>query len=75
MALEHHDFISDAVAKNAVSRLPPGKNPMVVIPLGLVPKRGTITFRLTVNMRYVNRHLREKVFKFEGLNKDLAALA
>jgi hypothetical protein len=31
-------------------------------------------FRLAVNMRYVNRHLGRKVFKFEGL-KDLSDLA
>jgi hypothetical protein len=40
----------------------------------VVPKRGNNKFRLTVNMRYVNRHLGKKVFKFEGL-KDLADLA
>ena len=47
---------------------------MVVSPLGVVPKRGTDKFRLTVNMRYVNKHLGKKAFKFEGL-KDLADLA
>ncbi len=50
--------------------LPPGKKPVVVSPLGVVLKRGTDKFRLTVNMRYVKRHLGNKVFKFEGL-KDL----
>ncbi len=40
----------------------------------MVPKRGTDKFRLTVNMRYVNKHLGKKAFKFEGL-KDLADLA
>jgi hypothetical protein len=39
-----------------------------------VPKRGTDKFRLTLNMRYVNKHLRKKAFKFEG-PKDLADLA
>jgi hypothetical protein len=57
-----------------VTRLPPGKKPMVVSPLGVVPKRKTNKFRLAVNMRYVNQHLGKKVFKFEGL-KDLADLA
>ncbi len=47
---------------------------MVVRPLGVVPKRGTGKFRLTVNLRYVKRHLGKKFFKFEGL-KDLADLA
>ena len=37
-------------------------------------KRGTDKFRLTVDMRYVNRHLGKKVFKFERL-KILADLA
>jgi hypothetical protein len=76
--LEHHEIVSGAVAEmmaeNAVTRLPPGEKPMVVSPLGVVPKRGTNKFRLTVNLRYVNRHLGKKVFKFEGL-KDLADLA
>ena len=54
-----------------MTRLPPGEKPMVVSPLGVVPKRGNNGFRLTVNMRYVNRHVGKKVFKFEG-QKDLA---
>ncbi len=37
----------------------------------MVPKARTGKFRLTVNMRIVNRHPGEKAFKFEGL-KDLA---
>ena len=75
---EHRDFVSSAVAEmlaaNVVTLLPPGEKPRVVSPLGVVPKRGTDKFRLTVNMIYVNRHLGRKVFKFEGL-KDLADLA
>ena len=62
------------LAAHAVTMLPPGDKPMVVSPLDVVPKRGTAKFRLTVNMRYANRHLGKKVFKFEGL-KDLADLA
>ena len=76
--MEHQEFVSEAVsetlAKRAMTRLPPGKKPMVVSPLGVVPKRGTNKFRLTINMRYVNRHLGKKVYKFEG-QKDLADLA
>ena len=53
-ALEHHEFVSGAVAEmlaeNAVTRLPPGEKPLVVSPLGVVPKRGTNKFRLTVNI-------------------------
>ena len=77
-ANDHRDFVSTAVsemlASNAVTLLPPGERPTVVSPLGAVPKRGTDKFRLTVNMRYVNRHLGRKVFKFVGL-KDLSDLA
>jgi hypothetical protein len=77
-AMEHHQLVSGAVsemmAEGVVTRLPPGEKPMVVSPLGVVPKRGNNKFRLTVNMRYVNRHLGNKVFKFVGL-KDLADLA
>ncbi len=46
----------------------------MVSPLGVVPKAGTGKFRLTVNMWFVNRHLGDKVFKFEGL-KDLVDMA
>ncbi len=42
--------------------------------MGVVRKPRTYEFRLTVNMRYVNRHVGSKAFKFEGL-KDLADLA
>ena len=63
-ALEHHEFVYGAVAEmladNAVTMLPPGKNPTVVSPLGMVPKRGSNKFRLTVNMRFVNWHLGKK---------------
>ncbi len=76
--MEHPEFVSGAIAEmlaeNAVTELPPGEKPTVVSPLGVVPKRGTNKFRLTVNTRHVNRHLGKKVFKFEGL-KDLADLA
>ncbi len=75
-ANEHHDFVSSAVveilAVNVVTLLPPGEKPAVVSPLRMVLKRGTDKFLLTVNMRYDNRHLGNKVFKFEGL-KDLTA--
>jgi hypothetical protein len=77
-AVEHSDFVSGAVeemlAADAVTLLPPGVKPLVASPLGVVPKRGTDKFRLTVSMRYFNKHLGKKDFKFEGL-KDLADLA
>ena len=76
--LEHREFVSGAVAgmlaADAVTLLPPGEKPWVVSPLGVVPKAKTGKFRLTVNMRFVNRHLGDKTFKFGGL-KDLADLA
>jgi hypothetical protein len=47
---------------------------MVVSPLGVLRKRGAAKLRLTVNIRYVNRHLGKKAFKIEEL-KDLAFMA
>ncbi len=75
-ANEHYDFVYSAVvemlASTDVTLLIPGEKPAAVSPLAVVLKRGMDKFRLTVNMRYVNRHLGNKVFKFEGL-KDLTA--
>ena len=45
---------------------------MVVSPIRVNPKKKK--YRLTVNLRYVNRHLGKKIFKFDGL-KDLADLS
>ncbi len=77
-AMEHHELVSGAVSEilveDVVTKLPSGEKPMVVSPLGVVPKCGTNKFRLVVNMRYVNRYLGKKVFQFEGL-KDQADLA
>jgi len=77
-SLEHRQFVTNAVAEmvteKAVTMLPPGEKPYVMSPLGVVPKRGIDKFRLTVNMRYVNLHLGQKVFNLEGL-KDLGDLA
>ena len=76
-SLEHRQFVANAVddmvTEKAVTMLPPSEKPWVVSPLGVVPKRGTNKFPLTVNMRYVNRHLGQKAFKLEEL-KDLANL-
>ena len=77
-ASEHREFetiaVAEMVAEKVVTMLPLGEKPWVVSPLGVVPKKGTDKFRLTVNMRYVNGHLGGKSFKFEGL-KDLSDLA
>ncbi len=76
--MEHNEFVSGAVEEmlgtDAMTLLPPRGKPQVVSPVGVMPKRGTDKHRLTVNMRYVNKHLGKKAFKFEGLN-DLADLA
>ena len=70
-ARAQHKFVSSVVsemlAAHAVTLLPPTEKHAMVSPLGVVPKRGTSKFRLTVYIRYVNRHLGKKVFKFEGL--------
>ena len=70
-AREHREFVSNAVAEmtseNAVTKLPPGEKPWVVSPLGVVPKRGTDKFRLTVNMRYVNSYLGKKSLQVRGV--------
>ena len=55
------------LSESAVTMLPPGEKTIVVSLLGVVPKRGTNKFRLTVKMRYVNLQLGKKVFKFEGM--------
>jgi len=62
------------LSAGAVTLLPPGQKPTVVSPLGVVPKPHTSKFRLTVNLRYVNRRFGKKVFKFEGL-RDLSDLS
>ena len=56
----------------AITEMLPGKRPTVVSPLGVVPKPRSDKLRLIINiyMKYVNKHLAKKVFKFEGL-KDL----
>jgi hypothetical protein len=73
--MDHRQFVTNAVAEmvteKAVTMLPPSEKASVVSPLGMVPKRGTDKYRLTVSMRYVNHHLGSKAFKFEEL-KDLA---
>ena len=48
-----------------VVTVPEGEKPWVVSPLGVVPKKGTDKFRLTVNMRYFNLHLGEKKFRIK----------
>jgi hypothetical protein len=77
-AMKHSVFVSGTVAEmlsvGAVTLLPRGQKPLVVSPLGVVSKPHTNKYRLSVNLRYVNRRFRKKIFKFEGW-KDLADLS
>ena len=54
-AIEHIAFVSDVISEMlaaiAVTLLPRGKKPMVVSPLGMVPKPHTKKYRLTVILR------------------------
>jgi hypothetical protein len=70
-AFEHKKFVSGAIKEmveaGALTRLPRGQRPTVVSPIGVVPKPHSDKFRLVINMRYVNKHLANMVFKLEGL--------
>ena len=63
-ALEHKEFVNDAIKEmveaGALTRLPRGHRPTVVIPIGVVSKPHSDKFRLVINMRYVNKHLAKK---------------
>ena len=72
--LVRRNVVTEMVIEKVITMMSPSEKPWVVSPFGAVPERGTDKFRLTVNMRYVNRHLGLKAFNFEGL-KDLADLA
>jgi hypothetical protein len=41
----------------AISKLPSGHKPVVVSPLGVVPKGNYVKFRLIINLRYVNEYM------------------
>ena len=77
-ALEHHDFVTKAIADmveaGAASALPAGVIPAVVSPLGAVPKPHSDNVRLIVNMMHVNDQSVKRVVKFEGLT-DIADMA
>jgi hypothetical protein len=63
-ANEQHEFVSSAVVEmltaTVVTLLPPSDKHTVASPLGVVPKRGTDKFPLTVNIRYDNRHMEKR---------------
>ncbi len=72
-SLYTQDFVTKAVADimkaGAVSAPSPGVLPLVIIPLGLVPKQISDKLWLAVkHMKYVNEHLARQVFLFEGLS-------
>lgn len=70
-ALQHPEFVGQAVADllhtQAVMRWP--KRPIVVSPLGVVPKKGSQKYRLIFDGRYVNSHLVIPTFSYETLSQ------
>jgi len=68
-ALQHPDFVRQAIADllltQAVREWP--SRPIVVSPLGVVPKKGSQKFRLIFDGRYVNEHLVIPTFTYETL--------
>lgn len=69
-ALQHHSFVTTAVAElvktHVVSVV--HTRPLVVSPLGVVPKRGESKYRLIFDGRYINDHLVIPTFKYETLS-------
>jgi hypothetical protein len=68
---EHREFLTSAIKEmveaSALTRLPKGQRPTVVILIGVARKPRSYKFCLVINMKYGNKHLAKKVFKFEGL--------
>jgi len=63
------DVIKEMAEAGALTRLPEGQCPTVVNhPIGVGRKPHSEKFRLVVNMKYVNKHLANNVFKFEGFS-------
>jgi hypothetical protein len=69
-ALQHPDFvekaIADLIATRAAMEWP--LCPLVVSPLGVVPKKGSAKYRLIFDGRYVNDHLSIPTFSYETLS-------
>ena len=61
LAFEHGEFvtcaINEMVEAGALTRLPKGQRPKVVISIGVVRVPRSDKFRLVINMRYANKHL------------------
>lgn len=69
-ALEHASFVDGAIeellatgAARAVEH-----QPRCVLPLGVVPKKGSSKYRLIFDARYINSHLHVPSFKYESLS-------
>ena len=58
--------IKEMVEAGALTRLPKGQRPTVVFLIRVVRKPRSDKFRLVINMKYGNKHLAKKVFKFKG---------
>jgi hypothetical protein len=69
-ALDHKECVTGAIKElveaGALTRLPKGQRPTVVILIGVVRKPRSDKVRLVVNTRCMDKHLAKKVFKFEG---------
>jgi hypothetical protein len=65
-SLNNQDFVTKAVAEmmeaSAVSVLALGVLPIVISPLGVVPKPNSDKLRIVINMKYVNEHLAKRAF-------------
>lgn len=76
-ALQHEEFVSAEIDKlvacGAVKKCEPGVVPKVVSPLNAVPKKGKVTLRLVIDMRYVNSFIKAQKFKYEG-HKNLSVV-
>jgi len=68
-SFKHKKIVTKAISKilkaGAASVYPPcARHAVIISPLGVVPKPNSDKIHLIVNMRYVNRHLVKRVFKF-----------
>ena len=75
LALNHKECVTGAIKEmvkaGALTRLPKGQRPTVVIFIDVVRKLRSDKFRLVVNTRCMNKHLAKKVFKFEGWSDSM----
>lgn len=69
-AYEHTGFVDSAIADLVATGAaePVDVQPTCVLPLGVVPKKGTSKYRLIFDARYINEHLVVPSFQYEGLS-------